>query len=46
MNLDATLPFDKQKFRVSLNLPGRKWVRIEAWDAAANGAFTQTVWLR
>ena len=46
INLDTTLPFDKQKFRVSLNLPGRKWVRLEAWDAAVNGAFTQTVWLK
>ena len=23
----------------------RKWVRFEVWDVAANGAFTQPVWL-
>ena len=31
--------------RSFLNLRGRKWVRFEAWDVAANGAFTQPVWL-
>ncbi len=27
------------------NLSARKWVRVEAWDVAANGAFTQPIWL-
>jgi homoserine acetyltransferase len=27
------------------DLKGKKWVRIEAWDVAANGAFSQPVWL-
>ncbi|HVR76561.1 MAG TPA: hypothetical protein VMT52_19685 [Planctomycetota bacterium] len=31
-----TLPFDAR---------GRRWVRLEVWDAAANGAFTQPVWI-
>jgi hypothetical protein len=26
-------------------LAGRRWVRLEVWDVAANGAFTQPVWL-
>ena len=29
----------------ALNLTGRSWVRLEAWDVAGNGAFTQPVWL-
>ena len=24
---------------------GRRWVRFEVWDIAANGAFTQPVWI-
>jgi hypothetical protein len=40
-----TLPFDKETFQVTPDLNGRKWVRVEAWDVAGNGAFTQPVWL-
>ena len=46
VNLDHTTAFGKQDFKVSLDLTGRKWVRLEIWDAAVNGAFTQTVWLK
>ena len=46
MNLDTTLPFGEQSFSLPLDLSGRKWVRLEVWDIAANGAFTQTVWLK
>jgi hypothetical protein len=28
-----------------VDLRGRKWVRLEVWDVAANGAFTQPVFL-
>lgn len=45
INLDNTTAFGKKTTTLSLNLKGRKWVRLEVWDAAANGAFTQTVWL-
>lgn len=44
--LQHTQPFGEQTFNISLNLTGRKWVRLEAWDVAANGAFTQTVWVQ
>ena len=27
------------------SLHGRRWVRLEIWDIATNGAFTQPVWL-
>ncbi|HKZ66286.1 MAG TPA: hypothetical protein VJ111_08035 [Chitinophagaceae bacterium] len=46
INLDTTLPFGEQIFRLPLDLADRKWVRLEAWDIAANGAFTQTIWLK
>jgi hypothetical protein len=32
--------------RMTSDLSGRTWVRVEAWDIACNGAFTQPVWLR
>ncbi|HEX6428308.1 MAG TPA: hypothetical protein VF008_11505, partial [Niastella sp.] len=44
--LHNTQSFGEQTFNVSLDLTGRKWVRLEAWDVAANGAFTQAVWVR
>ncbi|WP_133054087.1 hypothetical protein [Niastella yeongjuensis] len=46
ISLQYTHPFGEQTFNVPLDLAGRKWVRLEAWDVAANGAFTQTVWVK
>lgn len=46
INLDATQAFGTQTFRIPLNLSGRKWARLEVWDAAVNGAFTQTIYLK
>lgn len=46
ITLDNTLPFGEQTIHKTIDLTGRKWVRLEAWDVAANGAFTQTVWIR
>ncbi|RPD41763.1 hypothetical protein [Chitinophaga barathri] len=45
INLVQTKAFGAQTFRWPVNLAGRKWVRVEVWDIAANGAFTQMVWL-
>lgn len=45
ISLDDTNPFGEQTFKKSINLKGRTWVRLEAWDIAANGAFTQAVWI-
>jgi len=45
INLDNTTAFGSQMFNRRIDLKGRKWVRLEAWDIAANGAFTQTVWV-
>ncbi|MEO6933194.1 MAG: hypothetical protein ABI151_16295, partial [Chitinophagaceae bacterium] len=46
INLDTTTSFGKRDFNVSLDLRNRKWARLEAWDVAANGAYTQTVWIK
>jgi hypothetical protein len=45
INLDHTKAFGKKRFTFPTKLSGRKWVRVEIWDAAVNGAFTQPVWL-
>lgn len=41
-----TITFGSKTFLLNLQLKGRKWARIEAWDVAANGAFSQIVWLK
>ena len=43
--LDDTREFGRREWRLNRALKGRTWVRAEAWDVAANGAFTQPVWL-
>lgn len=45
IDLTNTLPFGKKAYRFDTNLKNRTWVRVEVWDAAINGAFTQQVWL-
>lgn len=46
IDLTNTLPFGKKRFTFTPVLKGRTWVRVEVWDAAINGAFTQQVWLK
>ncbi|PSL34495.1 hypothetical protein CLV42_10266 [Chitinophaga ginsengisoli] len=43
--LTNTESFGEKSFQIPIKLNGRKWVRVEAWDVAANGAFSQTFWL-
>jgi len=45
INLNDTQAFGKKAFSWPINLTNRKWVRVEAWDIAANGAFTQMIWI-
>ncbi|GAA4315331.1 hypothetical protein [Compostibacter hankyongensis] len=45
IDLRSTGAFGKKTFTIPLDLHNRKWVRLEAWDAAVNGAFTQCVWI-
>jgi hypothetical protein len=45
IDLSGTRPFGTMKLREPLQLSGRKWARLEVWDLARNGAFTQPVWI-
>ncbi|MEA5260740.1 hypothetical protein VB264_23275 [Arcicella aquatica] len=45
MDLHTTKQFGNQDFKFKVNLKGRKWARLELWDVAANGAFTQSVYI-
>jgi len=45
IDLADTEEFGARKLRVPLDLKGRKWARLEAWDVAGDGAFTQPVWI-
>jgi hypothetical protein len=45
INLTDTEAFGSRKLSLTADLRNQKWVRIEVWDIAANGAFTQPVWI-
>lgn len=45
VNLNATQAFGSRTLDLTENMKSRKWLRVEVWDAASSGAFTQTVWL-
>ena len=45
IDLSDTESFGSRTLRIPLELKGRDWVRLEVWDIAANGAFTQPVWM-
>ena len=45
IDLDDTEGFGSRHLRVPLKLKGRKWVRLEVWDVAADGAYTEPVWV-
>ncbi|HXI51765.1 MAG TPA: hypothetical protein VNH84_09675 [Candidatus Saccharimonadales bacterium] len=45
IDLADTTPFGERLLTFKPRLEGRKWARLEVWDVAANGAFTQPVWL-
>lgn len=45
IDLNKTKAFGEQLFQFKLLLKGRTWVRVEAWDVAANGAFSQSFYI-
>ena len=45
IDLSATESFGSKTIEVELDLSGRRWVRLEVWDAATNVSFTQPVWI-
>lgn len=44
MPLDTTRPFGEAAFDWKIDAPDWKWVRLEVWDIAGNGAFTNPTW--
>ena len=46
ISLSDTSSFGQKDLSLDVDLTGRTWVRLEAWDVACNGAFTQPVWLK
>lgn len=40
-----TESFGNRDFELTVDLKGKKWIRLEVWDVAANGAFTQPIWI-
>ena len=45
LELNQTPAFGRQTLTLHPDLTGRKWARFAVWDIAANGAFTQPIWL-
>ncbi len=45
VDLSTEGAFSATPLRIRLDLRGARWVRLEAWDVAANGAFSQPVWI-
>lgn len=45
VSLIDTTEFGKRDLDIEIDLSDRKWARIEVWDIATNGAFTQPVWI-
>jgi hypothetical protein len=45
LDLSESEAFASKALHVPVDLKGAKWVRFEVWDIAANGAFSQPVWI-
>jgi hypothetical protein len=45
IDLSESEAFSEKRLRIPVQLKGAKWVRFEVWDIAANGAFSQPVWI-
>jgi hypothetical protein len=45
IDLSKTGSHEAQSFEVEVDVSAKKWLRVEIWDIATNGAMTQPVWL-
>lgn len=45
IDLTKTEAFGSQLFQFKMKLTNRRWLRIEAWDIAANGAYSQSFYI-
>lgn len=43
VDLRDTRPFGRREIDLPVDLRGRTWARLEVWDVARNGAFTQPI---
>ena len=46
IDLSETGAYGEDRFQVDADVSGKAWIRVEVWDVATNGAFTQPVWIR
>ena len=46
IDLSETGAYGEATFSVEADVSGQAWIRVEVWDIATNGAFTQPVWIR
>jgi hypothetical protein len=44
IDLNSTHAFDDHSYTWEAKTPGWKWARLEVWDVAGDGAFTQPIW--
>jgi hypothetical protein len=44
-DLSSQPAFGRQTLVLPVDLTGRTWARLEVWDVATNGGFTQPVWV-
>jgi hypothetical protein len=44
IDLDSTHEFDDRAYTWEAKTPGWTWARLEVWDEAGDGAFTQPIW--
>ena len=45
VDLSTTGSFGDVSFKIDADVTDQRWLRVEVWDVATNGAFTQPVWL-
>ncbi len=46
VSLSQSKEFGREKMNFPIDLSRATWVRLEVWDIARNGAFTQPTWLK
>jgi hypothetical protein len=46
LTLPDTTEFGRRRFTWPVELTGARWYRLEAWDVAGDGAFTQPKWIQ
>jgi hypothetical protein len=45
VDLSTTGSFGETSRKINVDVTDQRWLRVEVWDVATNGAFTQPVWL-